>query len=213
MIASRIGGLGPSQRPILAPGLVSLYMYRSSSHLISTRYRPALAALPVALAVMGLVACGASTSEPHRSDALAAATAVGTPPVNVVTQQQIAAYPAGSAAHALLEFWQALQFSDVLSASHLVSPGALASVIPARFATIVQTLGDDIPGLRIVSSSQVAKDASVRVFLLGYAANRTVSTVTPQSFQLRSGPHGYQLSDLSYFQRLTRAILVAQHKH
>jgi len=135
------------------------------------------------------------------------------PPPNVVAPQQIAAYPLGSPARALLEFWQAIQFSDVSSARRLVSPEALASVTPARFTTMVQTVGDDIPGLRIVSSMQMGVNASVRVFLLGYAANRTVSTTSPQSFQLRDGSHGYQLSDLSYFLRVARTILAAQQKH
>jgi hypothetical protein len=221
MIASSIGqgrayDLDPSlSTSVLRP--LRMSMHRSSVHQISTRHWPALAALFAALGALGLVACGSSShsSSPgsgQGSTPIAAVT-VGAPPPNVVTSQQINAYHPGSPAHALLEFWQAVQFSDVLSARRLVSSKALASVTPARFTTMIQTLGDNIPGLRIVSSTQIGVDASVRVFLLGYAPNHTVSTSSPQSFQLRGGSLGYRLSDLSYFLRDARAILVAQQKH
>ena len=189
-------------------------MHRSSVHQISTKHWPAFAVLVVALGTLsGLTACGSSSHGSHQGSALAAATTVGMPPPNVVATQQIAAYPAGSSARALLEFWQALQFSDLLSARRLVSPEALASLTPARFTTMVQTVGNDIPGLRIAGSTQIGRTASVRVFLIIYARNRTVAASSPQSFLLRDGPHGYQLSDISYFLRVEQAILTAEHKH
>jgi hypothetical protein len=113
----------------------------------------------------------------------------------------------------LLEFWQAIQFSDVLGARRIVSPETLTSVTPRRFTAMVQTIGDDIPGLKVVSSSKAGANASVRVFLLFYSGTRSVSASSPQSFQLHDGRFGYQMSDLSYFLRVERTILAARQKH
>ena len=162
--------------------------------------------LSLALGALGLVACGASSHSP------APVATVGGPPANIVAPQQIALYPGGSPTHALLEFWQAVQFGDLLNARRLVSPETLAAVTPSRFTTMVQTLGDDIPGLQIVSSTQIGVNAAVRVFLLFYAPNRTVSASAPQTFSLRDGPLGYQLNDLAYFLRTARTVRAAQHK-
>jgi hypothetical protein len=208
---------GSSLRFDSAPSIVfrplRMHMPRSSIHRVYAKLWPAFATILIALGVLGLAACGASSHNSHQGSSLAAATTIGAPPPNLVTQQQIAAYPAGSPPHALLEFWQALQFSDAPGARSLVAPQALAVLTPARFKAMIQTVGDDVPGLRIVNTTQTGADASVRVFLLLYARNRTLSASTPQTFSLREGPHGYQLSDLSYFQRVARAIVAAQNQH
>lgn len=195
-------------------------MNRLSIDTVSTRYWRILAAFLAAFATLGLAACGASSSHSsqHRdahsaTTTTTASTPVGAPPANVTSSQQIAAYPAGSPARVLLEFWQAIQFSDVLSARRMVSPKTLTSVTPGRFTAMVQTIGDDIPGLKVVNSTKVGADASVRVFLLFYSGTRSVSASSPQSFQLHDGRSGYQMTDLSYFLRVERTILAARQKH
>lgn len=210
MIASRIGQVEHTTlirvlefRPFRP---LRMAIHRSSVHQISTTSWSPLVALSLALGALGLVACGASSHSP------APVATVGEPPANIVAPQQIALYPGGSPTHALLEFWQAVQFGDLLNARRLVSPETLAAVTPSRFTTMVQTLGDDIPGLQIVSSTQIGVNAAVRVFLLFYAPNRTVSASAPQTFSLRDGPLGYQLNDLAYFLRTARTVRAAQHK-
>ena len=177
-------------------------------------YRSAFAALFAVLGACGLVACGASShdSGPSSASTTVAVATVGAPPPNIIASQQLASYPVSSPAHALLVFWQAVQFSDVLAARSLVSPEALASTTPGRFTMMVETVGDNIPGLQVVSSTKMGANASVRVFLVYYAANRTVFARSPQSFTLRAGQRGYQLSDLSYFLREAQTILADQHK-
>ena len=83
---------------------------------------------------------------------------------------------------------------------------------PARFTSMIQTLGDNIPGLRIINTTQVGANTVARAYLLFYATNGTISASTPQSFTLQDGRGGYQLSDLSYFLKTERTVLAAQRK-
>jgi hypothetical protein len=174
-------------------------------------WRAPVVVLFVAIAMLGLTACGSSSSSSPHDGAQSASTTTGVPP-NVLTSKQIADSPAGSAARILLEFWQAVQFSDVLTAQRFVSSEAVASITPARFTSMIQTLGDRIPGLRIISTTRVGTDAVVRVYLLFYTSSGTISASSPQSFTLRDGRLGYQLHDLSYFLKTERTVLAAQRK-
>jgi hypothetical protein len=165
----------------------------------------------VAIVAFGLAACGSSSRSVPHSGTQTASTTTGVPP-NIVDSQQIADSPAGSPARVLLEFWQAVQFSDVVSAQQLASSEAIASITPARFTRMIQTLGDNIPGLRIIKTTRVGANAVVRAYLLFYAASGTISASSPQSFTLQDGRRGYQLSDLSYFLKTERTLLAAQRK-
>lgn len=161
-------------------------------------------------AVLAVALAGGCGGSSHATSTHAT-PAVGAPPPNVVSTQQIDAYPAGSPARALLEFWQAIQFSDVESARKLVAPSARQFASP-RFTNMVQTIGDDIPGLKILNTRTDGANASVRVYLLFYASDRSVAASSPQSFALRRGASGYQLSDLSYFTHTEQTILAAKRR-
>jgi hypothetical protein len=164
----------------------------------------------VAISALVLTACGSSSHSSAHNDAQTAST-TGTPP-NVVTSQQIANSPAGSPARVLLEFWQAVQFSDTVTARRLASPEAVASITPARFTSMIQTLGDNIPGLRIINTTRVGANTVVRVYLLSYTLSGTISASSPQSFALQGGRLGYRLSNLSYFLQTERTLLARERK-
>lgn len=185
-------------------------IYRSTVwHLV--RHWSASIVLSVAISALGLAACGSSSPNSAHNGTQTASTPAGVP-ANIVDSRQIAGYPAGSPARALLEFWQAVQFSDTITTQRLVTPEAIASITPARFTRMIQTLGDNIPGLRIIDTTQVGANAVVRVYLLFYAANGSISESSPQSFTLRDGRRSYQLRDLSYFLQTERNLLAAQRK-
>lgn len=165
----------------------------------------------VAISALGLTACGSSSRSSTDNGAQTASTTTGVPP-NVVALQQIASSPAGSPARVLLEFWQAVQFSDTVTAQRLVTSEAVASITPARFTSMVQTLGDYLPGLRIINATRVGINTVVRVYLLSYTRSGAISASSPQSFTLRDGRLGYQLSNLSYFLQTERILLAAKRK-
>lgn len=77
---------------------------------------------------------------------------------------------------------------------------------------MVQTIGDNVPGLQILDQRPNGPDVSVRVYLLFYNPNRSVASTAPLSFSLRRGPNGYQLDDLSYFVHTEQAIAAAQRR-
>ena len=149
--------------------------------------------------------CGGSshTVVPHT------VASVGSPPPNVVGAQQIAAYPAGSAARALLELWQAIEFSDVEAARRLVAPSTLAELPKGEFAQMVGTIGDNVPRLKVLNSREVGTNTSVRVYLVFYKPNGGVSATSPMSFRFRHESSGHQLIDLSYFLRRAHEIRAA----
>jgi hypothetical protein len=127
-----------------------------------------------------------------------------------VSERQLARYPSGSAEHALLELWQAVQFSDVEGARRLVSPAAVAAMGRSRFSTLVETIGDNIPGLQILSTQRRGATASVRVYLRFYKPDGSVSAISPMTFMLHRGAQAYKLADLSFLSRRAQEILAAQ---
>lgn len=152
--------------------------------------------------------CGGSS----RAGTPIAVTAVGSPPPNVVTPRQLAAYPAGSPAHALLELWQAIEFSDVEAARNLVAPSALTVLGAGKFTHMVQTIGDNVPGLKILNSRTIVANTTVRTYLVFYTPSGRVAATSPMSFVFRRKNGAYKLSDLSYFLRKAREIRVAQRQ-
>jgi hypothetical protein len=171
----------------------------------------ALAIVVAALAVvMAALASGCGGSS--HAGVARAATPVGTPPPNIVSAHQISTFPPGSPARSLLETWQAVQFSDVEGARASVAPEALARISPRRFSETVQTIGDNIPGLRVIDTKQLGSQASVRVYLLFYAHGGSISATLPMTFAFRRTAGGYKLSDLSYFTRTAREISARQRR-
>jgi hypothetical protein len=105
-----------------------------------------------------------------------------------------------------LELWQAVEFSDVEGARHLVAPSALAEQSSTGFARMVESIGDNVPGLKILDTNRFGLDASVRAYLVFYAAGGNVSAFSPMTFQFHRSSSQYQLSDLSYFVRRAQEI-------
>lgn len=130
----------------------------------------------------------------------------------MVTPGQLAAYPAGSPAHALLELWQAIEFSDVEAARGLVAHSALTVLGADDFAHMVQTIGDNVPGLKILNSRTIVANTTVRAYLVFYSPNGRIAATSPMSFAFRRRNGEYKLSDLSYFLRKAHEIRVAQHQ-
>ena len=130
----------------------------------------------------------------------------------MVSPRQLAAYPSGSAAHALLELWQAIEFSDVEAARGLVAPSTLTALGGAEFAHLVEAIGDNVPGLRILNSQEITGNTVVRAYLVFYKPNGAVAATSPMSFVFRRKGGKYKLGDLSYFLRKAREIRVAQRQ-
>ena len=106
----------------------------------------------------------------------------------------------------MLELWQAVEFSDVEGVRHLVAPSALAEQSSTSFARMVESIGDNVPGLKILDTNSFGLDASVRAYFVFYAAGGKVSAFAPMAFQFRRSSSRYQLSDLSYFVRRAQEI-------
>jgi hypothetical protein len=147
---------------------------------------------------------GSHASSPHT-----VAAAVGSPPPNVVGARQISSYPAHSAPRMLLELWQAIEFSDVETARSLVAPSTLAQLPKGDFARMVGTIGDNIPGLRVLDGHETGPNTSVRVYLVFYARGGGVAASSPMTFRFRRENGEYRLTDLSYFLRRAHEIRAA----
>jgi hypothetical protein len=184
-------------------------MIRPIGSRVTSSSAPAIVVTALAVVVAALAGgCGGSS---HASVA-SVATPVGGPPPNIVGARQISAFPPGSPARSLLEIWQAVQFSDVEGARASVAPEALARISPARFSETVQAIGDNLPGLRVIDTKQLGAHASVRVYLLFYARDGSISATLPMAFAFHRTGGGYKLSDLSYFTRRAREISARQRR-
>lgn len=89
-------------------------------------------------------------------------------PPQVVRDSDINAQPEGSPGRALLEWWQAFQFSDAPQVERLTSEETIEEIGAANLAELVKTRGQGLQGIEVLEASEDGESATVRVGLLTF---------------------------------------------
>lgn len=122
-------------------------------------------------------------------------------PPNIVTDDYATKEAAGSARRALLDWWQAVQFRDVITARELTSDAVLRSVGPTAFRRTVLRVGDGLPGLKVVNGRRRGETTIVRAYLVFAGASGATPTLAPRSFEMRSAQGSWKLASIEYLVR------------
>lgn len=179
--------------------------------MIHTRMTAALVACGL-LASASIVACGSDTASSPTTTSVAK-TLPGAPP-NLITDREITQQPAGSPGRALLQWAQAMQFSDVDGVAGLVSTKAVDGFGGARRLTSAVTrIGPSFARVDVVGSPPAGPaTARVRASLSSYDANGKRVLFQPTTFRLAKTATGWRVDDLTLltktmrdFERLDRA--------
>jgi hypothetical protein len=89
------------------------------------------------------------------------------PPV-IVQDGDIKDQPKGSPGRALLEWWQAFQFSDIAAVEALTSPGTIDAVGQDQLRELVLLPGPGLQGIEVLDASESGNSASVNAGLLNF---------------------------------------------
>ena len=122
-------------------------------------------AVAVAVVVIGLLVTGDSDDSGSTS---AKAASEATLPPHVVRTSEIEAQPSGSPQRALLEWWQAFQFSDAHTVISNTSQDTVEALGEAQMEELVKTRGQGLQGIEVLSASEDGDTASVRAGLLTF---------------------------------------------
>ncbi len=177
------------------------------------RVRRWLGWVPLALIGGALLGGCGSAAKPHSTTSTAVVTSPAQPAPSLVTAQQVGAARTGSPLRAALEWWQAMQYGDTLTAKTLTSPAAISSVQgPAEFGVIVAAAGPSLPGFRPVSTSLVGHRAVVRGMELSYASppSRRLVAQYPVTLILTDAHGRWRVDDLSVVLKLYRQVVAQQ---
>jgi len=119
----------------------------------------------VAVVIVGLLVTGGSDDSGSTSTK---AASEATLPPHVVRTSEIEAQPSGSPQRALLEWWQAFQFSDARTVISHTSQETVEALGQAQMEELVKTRGQGLQGIEVLSASEDGDAASVRAGLLTF---------------------------------------------
>lgn len=142
-----------------------------------------LRAIVLALIVTLVSGCGshAGTAQPTTRASTTSAEAL---PPNLISNADIAASEPGSPSHVTLEWFQAVQFQDVVSLRRLTTAAAFRGVSDATLMSWLSVFGPGFVRPRITAVLPHGRTALVRMLLLSYRAPSRTPT-TAQAFTLR----------------------------
>ena len=119
----------------------------------------------VGVVIVGLLVSGGSDDS---GSTTAKAASEATLPPHVVRTSEIEAQPSGSPQRALLEWWQAFQFSDARTVISHTSQETVEALGEAQMEELVKTRGQGLQGIEVLSASEDGDAASVRAGLLTF---------------------------------------------
>jgi hypothetical protein len=166
---------------------------------IGARRGPAFGALVgfVALAAIVVAGCGGGGSSTGTDQAPL--------PPNVVTDSDISAQPAGSPQQALLEWWQAYQFTDAQQVIDRTSTATLKAVGEKQLSDLVTAAGQGLQGVEVLGAETNGNTASVRVGLLQFTPAKegeppptTPTSSTPDTFEMKKEGSDWKFASTDY---------------
>jgi hypothetical protein len=89
-------------------------------------------------------------------------------PPEIVQDGEIADQKKGSPGRALLEWWQAYQFSDVAGVEGLTSPETIDAIGAGNLRALIDLPGPGLQGIEVVESSEDGNTAEVQAALLTF---------------------------------------------
>jgi hypothetical protein len=147
--------------------------------------------------------CGSSARNPHSTTSAASHVVV---PPNLVTNADIAATQAGSPRQATLQWFQAVQFQDVVTLRRLTSPGELNGLSDTTLASWLSDFGAAFPRPSITAVTTSGDVALVRMLLLSYRApSRVPLGALPFTLRLRRSGDTWLVADASLLKSYARA--------
>jgi len=154
------------------------------------------------------IATGCGEDEPQTP------TSAGTQiPANLLTQQDIRQFPAGTPQRATIEWFQAAQFGDVQSLTRMTTPSALRGLSENHLRAVLRLVGPPLARPKIERVTRAGRSASVRLLLLSYRRNsRKVAIAQPTSLPLVRADGRWRVDDVSLLTAAAAAISARQRK-
>jgi hypothetical protein len=174
-----------------------------------------LARLLVAVGVLAVAAfavgCGGGGSSTSGGDQSL--------PPSVVTDADISAQASGSPSQALLEWWQAYQYSDAQQVVERTTKDTLNAVGEKNLSDLVQAQGQSLQGVEILGEEANGSTASVRVGLLqftpskpGEAPPSEPTASTPNTFEMQKEGGEWKFASPVYLEPKIESFKQAQRQ-
>jgi hypothetical protein len=170
-----------------------------------------LAAIGIVLAAAFLFGCGGGGDTTGGSDEALSP--------QVVTDSDIDAQPSGSPEQALLEWWQAYQFSDAEQVIARTSKGTLDDLGEKDLSELVKNTGQGLQGIEVLGSDESGNTASVRVGLLTFQPEKEgepppdePTSSTPDTFEMKKEGGEWKFAATEYLAPKLESFQQAQQQ-
>lgn len=170
------------------------------------RFAPALLLTLAAIAMFG---CGGGGDTTGTED-----TAL---PPSVVTNDDISAQPDGSPQQALLEWWQAYQFTDAEQVIDRTAEDTLKAVGENNLSDQVTAQGQGLQGVEVLGAETSGDTAAVRVGLLQFEPSKPggpqpsePTSSTPDTFEMKKEGSEWKFASTDYLVPKVEAFEEAQ---
>jgi hypothetical protein len=137
----------------------------------------------------------------------------------VVTDSDIDAQPSGSPEQALLEWWQAYQFSDADQVVERTSNGTLDDLGEKDLSELVKNTGQGLQGIEVLGSDESGNTASVRVGLLTFQPEKQgepppdePTSSTPDTFEMKKEGGEWKFAATDYLEPKLESFQQAQEQ-
>jgi hypothetical protein len=128
-------------------------------------------------------------------------------PPNVISDSDIDAQEGGSASQALLQWWQAFQFSDAQQVIDRTSKETLRAVGQKNLSGLVQAQGQGLQKIEILGEDDRGDTASVRVGLLQFQPPKEgapppdePTSSTPDTFEMKDEDGEWKFAATDYLE-------------
>jgi hypothetical protein len=170
-----------------------------------------LAAFGVLAAAAFVAGCGGGGSSTSSGD--------GSLPPSVVTDSDISAQASGSPSQALLEWWQAYQYSDAQQVVERTAKDTLNEVGEKNLSDLVQAQGGSLQGVEVLGEEVNGNTASVRVGLLQFTPSKPggeppsePTASTPNTFEMKKEGGDWKFDSPFYLEPKIEAFKQAQQQ-
>ena len=157
-----------------------------------------------------MVGCGGGGSSTSGGDQL---------PPNVVTDSDISAQASGSPSQALLEWWQAYQYSDAQQVVERTAKDTLNEVGEKNLSDLVQAQGGSLQGVEVLGEEVNGNTASIRVGLLQFTPSKPggeppsePTASTPNTFEMKKEGGDWKFASPVYLEPKIEAFKQAQRQ-
>jgi hypothetical protein len=157
----------------------------------------------VCLVLSFAVACGSADQKAHPRRV----------PPEVVMPQDLSRYPASSPQRALLLWFQAIQFKDLLAVKSLTSVREIQRVKWKTLRLAVNLVGASLRTPKLVSTRESGRTAAIRAFVHSPSTKtRDSATLIPETFYLEKLHGNWKIDDITYLLEESDAALAHDHQ-